>query len=851
MPAAPERVQERAGRATVPLFYGLFFFSGTAGLGYQIIWTRSFAVGSGHEMPALLAVLAAFMGGMGVGAWALSRASVRNAGRWYGAMELLIGVWALCTVFLTPVGGRLAHTWIGTEPSPLRHWFVAFILPFVILLPATAAMGATLPLIERFVTPLTWRRESVGGLYAANTFGAVAGVLLSTFFILPRFGLRAALLGFAALNVCCGLVALRLSWKVATPFQNAAAATEDRWRIWITLFVTGLLGIGYEMVGVRVLAQVLENTVYTYAAVLALFLLGTSSGAALRHRFGSKWHARDLLCGTAVACALGMFAATQADKFYRHLRSDLGDAVAGVLLAEMLVASVVFLLPTVFMGMTFSHLAHASRALPGGLGRSVAINTLGAAAAPALFSVIMLPLVGSKWALTIIVGSYLLLAGRLTGWRWAAVAAAVALALLPASLLRFVSVPPGGRLLDVREGTMASVAVTEDALGHRSLRVDNRFQMGGTGAADAEYRHAHLPLLLHPNPRRALLLGLGTGITFEAAAWHTNLTADGVELLPEIVEMMPWFSPYNDSVRTNTGLRVFVADARRFVQSTTNSYDVIVGDLFHPARDGAGSLYTIEHFRSIRQRLTSGGLFCQWLPLHQLGDETLRVILRTFLAVFPDSQAWLLRFHAEIPVIGLIGTADSIRYRADWMERRVESSALSERLQKLALGDSIRLFGNLLAGGAELRAIAGNGPVNTDDNATVLFGAPQFSYGNDERPWNRLLLFPVFNPPHTEQILGFRSPALDRFMEARSAFLRGLIAEAEGRTEEAHLRYVESARLSEDFTLGYARVLTIAMAESRARPEYSRLLLTRLIEAQPSRPVAGQVLSRLFPERPQ
>jgi spermidine synthase len=807
-------------------------------------------VALGHEMPALLAVLAAFMAGMGLGALALSQAPVRNPGRWYGGMELFIGVWAACTPFLTPVADRLAHSWIGIEPSPFRHWFVAFSLPFVMLLPATAAMGATLPVIERFVTPLTWRRQSVAGLYAANTLGAMAGVLASTFFILPQFGLRTALLGFAAVNVCCGFAALMLSWKVPHPFENPAVTAADPRRLWTTLFVTGLLGIGYEVVGVRVLAQVLENTVYTYAAVLAVFLFGISVGAAICQRFGARWRAGDLLCGTAVACALGVLAATQAGGLYRHLRADLGDNMAGVLVAEMIVASLVFLPPTALMGMTFSHLAHASRSLPGGLGRSVAINTFGAAAAPVLFSVMMLPLIGSKWALTIIVGSYVLLAGRLTGWRWTSVAAAIVLAVLPGALLRFVSVPPGGRLLDAREGIMASVAVTEDALGNRSLRVDNRFQMGGTGAADAEYRHAHLPLLLHPNPRRALLLGLGTGITFDAAAWHTNLTAEGVELLPEVVGMIPWFSPYNDSVRTNARLRVFVADARRFVQSTTNAYDVIIGDLFHPARDGAGSLYTLEHFRGIRQRLATGGLFCQWLPLHQLGDETLRVITRTFLAVFPDAQAWLLRFNVETPVIGLVGITGPIHYRPDWMEGRAESSALSERLQKLAIGDSIRLFGNLLAGTSELQAVAGRGPLNSDDHAAVLFGAPRFSYRNDERPWDRLLLFPVFTPPDTAGILGFSSQPLERFMAARSAFLRGSIAEAEGRSEEAHLQFVESARLSEDFTLGYARVLTIAMAESRVRPEYSRLLLTRLVEAQPSRPVAGQVLSRLFPERP-
>jgi spermidine synthase len=828
----------------------LSFFSGAAGLGYQIIWTRSFAVGLGHEMPALLAILAAFMAGMALGAWAISKAPVRNAGQWYGCLELTIGLWAATTPFLVPAAAGLALKWIGIEPSPPRHWLVAFLLPFLVLLPATAAMGATLPMIERFVTPLTWRRQSVAGLYAANTSGAMAGVLLSAFVILPQFGLRAALVGFAAINVCCGLLALLLSRQVPNAFQNPNVAAADPWRLWITLFVTGLLGIGYEVLGVRVLAQVLENTVYTYAAVLAVFLLGLSIGAAAWHHFGSRWRLGGLVCATGAGCALGVFAATQAGELYRSLRAAFGDNMGGVLLAEMIVASAIFLVPTVLMGMTFSHLAHASRGLAGGLGRALAINMMGAAAAPFLFSVVMLPWIGAKWVLTIIVVSYVLLARRLTGWRWAAAATAAALAILPGSQLRFLSVPAGGRPLESREGTMASVAVIEDALANRTLRVDNRFQMGGTGAADAEYRHAHLPLLLHPDPHRALLLGLGTGITFDAVAAHTNVTADGVELLPEIVAMMPWFSPYNDSVRTNSRLRIFVADARRFVQSTTNSYDVIIGDLFHPARDGAGSLYTLEHFRSIRERLAPGGLFCQWLPLHQLGDETLRAITRTFLAVFPDSQAWLLRFNIETPVIGLLGTTRPIGYRPDWMELRAAPRGLSERLQKLALGDSIRLFGNLLAGAPELRALAGRGTLNTDDNAAVLFGAPRFSYLNDERPWDRLLAFPVLNAADTAGTLGFSSQSLDRFMSARSAFIRGLIAEAEGRSEEAHLQFVESARLSEDFTMGYARILTIAMAESRTRPEYSRSLLTRLVEAQPSRPVAAQLLSRLFPERP-
>jgi spermidine synthase len=629
-------------------------------------------------MPALLAVLAAFMAGLALGAWVISKSAIGNWGRCYAWLEIGIGAWAIFTAFILPAANRFALAWIGIDPSPIRHWFIGFLIPLLVLLPATACMGATLPVIERFITPQTAQHRSIAGLYSANTFGAMAGVLASAFLVLPTFGLRASLFGFATVNIGCGLIAFVLAAK--RPDTTRAESSAPPRRIWLTLFVTGLLGIGYEVVGARLLAQVLEGTIYTYAAVLAVFLLGTSLGAAVYQRIGQRGQLADLLSLTALACVAGILAATQADELYRFVRADLNDSISGVLFAELTVAAAVFLLPTALMGATFSHLAHSARQ---SLGRAVAINTLGAALAPLLFSVLLLPWFGSKWTLLSIAASYIIIAGTMRPWRLAALAGAAVLALLPAHQLRFLTIPAGGRVLELQEGVMASVAVVEDATAHRALRVDNRFQMGGTGVAEAEWRHAHIPLLLHPNPQRALFLGLGTGITFGAAALHTNVVAEGVELLPEVVEMMHWFAPFNGGCWSN----VIVADARRFVQSTTNTYDVIVGDLFHPARDGAGSLYTLEHFRSIRHRLAPRGLFCQWLPLHQLDKQTLRVITRTFLAVFPDAQAWLLRFNVETPVLGLVGRTAPIIYSTNRIESLTESPLLAMRLQRLAMGD--------------------------------------------------------------------------------------------------------------------------------------------------------------------
>ena len=796
-------------------------------------------------MPALLAVVAAFMAGMAIGAWGISKRAPRSPAHWYGWLEIAIGLWACATTALIPIANGAAWKWIGVQPSVTWHWFVAFAVPFVVLLPATAAMGATLPVIERFVAPLTRSGRSVGALYAANTLGAVTGVLCSTFLILPQLGLRRTLFIFAALNLSCGLAALLARDRRQDIDLLRKDPVAPR-RLWATLFVTGLLGIGYEVVGVRVLAQVLEGTVYTYAAILAIFLLGTSLGAAVYHRAGQRWQLADLLCATTLACVAGIFAAIEADDLYRACRQQVGATVAGTLFAEMTVAAAVFLLPTMAMGATFSHLAQWAATARSGLGRAVAMNTLGAALAPVLFSIVLLPTLGSKWAWWIAAAGYLLALPTVRGWRWAPVLLVLVLPLALPAQLRFVTVPVGGRVVEFRDGVMASVAVVDDGRQRRSLRVDNRFQMGGTGVADAEYRHAHIPLLLHPAPRRALFLGLGTGITLGASALH-EIHADGVELLPEVVAVMPQFSPHNDPVQTNERVRVCVADARRFVQCTSNRHDVIVGDLFHPARDGAGSLYTLEHFTCIREKLAPGGLFCQWLPLHQIDTEMFRVITRTFLTVFPDTQAWLLRFNVDAPVVGLVGRTGQISYSTNWLETRVESPLLAERLQRLALGDSLRLLGNLLAGPAELDAFARGARINTDDNSAVLFGAPEFTYRDDAKPYGTLMALFDVELRNTGTVLGFDSPALNAFMSARNVFLRGLIDEAEGRIDAAFARYVESARISPDFTPGYARVITAATADANANPGRSRTLLEQLMAAQPSRPVAKQLLERLFP----
>ena len=257
--------------------------SGFAGLGYQMVWTRMLAVGLGHEILAVLAVIAAFFSGLALGAWALDGQISRSRfpGRWYAALEAVIALWSLALIALIPAANEFAAHLIGVEPSAVRQWGVAFVLPFLLLLPATAAMGATLPAMERLVSNRCGGGRRVGGLYAANTAGAVAGTLVSTFWLAPAVGFTATLV-----NILCAVGVLVAGGRrsatpsVPTPQPVAAPVGPGAGRLLTTLFVTGLLGIGYEVLVIRMLSQILENTIYSFASVLAIYLLGTALGGA-------------------------------------------------------------------------------------------------------------------------------------------------------------------------------------------------------------------------------------------------------------------------------------------------------------------------------------------------------------------------------------------------------------------------------------------------------------------------------------------------------------------------------------------------------------------------------------------
>jgi spermidine synthase len=843
----------------------LMMASGFAGLGYQIVWTQQCALWLGHESAAVLAVIAAFFAGLAVGASALGpriEKSTRPA-RWYAGCELIIASWSLLLVLVMSPFSAWALGITGVQPRPPWQWTVAFCGTFFLLLPATAAMGATLPAMERVTAQLCSGGRSIAPLYASNTLGAVIGVLATAFWLIPELGLVRTAGVCIALNLLCSVASLALFQGTSESAPNPVSRDLPAARAVLSrLALTGLLGIGYEVLVVRVLSQVEEDTVYTFAMLLAVYLVGSAVGAAGYQRWLAKDHdpgrlGDRLLCALAAACLIGTASLWAAEHVKAVVLQGFDSSMTAALAGEAVVALVAFGPPTIVMGALFSHLSACASACGVSFGRALGVNTLGAAAAPLVFGVLAFPALGPKLALLLIGFGYL----ALTAWRtwltpivWVPASAALVL-ILWAPPLAFIDVPDGGHVVSYQEGVMAAVSVVEDADGVARLRIDNRQQEGSSSTLRVDGRQALLPVLLHSAPRHVLFLGLGTGITASSAAEDPTLQVDAVELLPEVIAASRYFTrAFSDGAR-NPRLHLIAADARRYVRASDRHYDVIVSDNFHPARSGSGSLYTVEHFDAVRGRLGAGGIFCQWLPLHQLDLDTLRSIVQSFLSVYPDGWAMLASNSLETPVLGLVGRGDAGRLDVGALRDHLASVALPKRLADIGIEDEFAVLGSFVAGPQALKRFAGSTAANTDDHPVVAYRAPRITYAVNSLPRDRLIaLLRELSIEPAELIAPMPDKTWARrlaaYWVARNRFIesgRDVRPSPDVQDMLAQVRepLLSVLHISPDFRPAYDPLVLMATTLAQTDAPRARALLMELAQTQPARPEAQLALRQV------
>lgn len=844
----------------------LSFASGFSAIAYQVLWIQQSGLWLGQESAAVVAVVAAFLGGLALGS--VLAASVveraRHPERWYAACEFLVAVWAVVLVFAQASVDAMLSAWVGADAAPWRQWLVSFGGTLLLLLPATVAMGATLPAMERCLRGLG-RPQAFSVLYAANTAGAMVGALGAAFWLVPQLGLMRTALTCGAVNVLCAVGALALPVQAVESASLGRASAEsdsaeaETGRSEVTtppvgavstgalatlLLATGWMGIGFELLVVRALSQVAENTVYTYAIILAVYLGSTSLGAALHSRlvrgFGAARLRQTLLMVLAWTVVVAAGVISQASPLHQWLLRSFPAGVAGALFAEAGLALIVFLPATFCMGLLFPQLVTDAKSAGISPGKALAVNTLGGSLAP-VFTLLLLPLWGLRAVLLLVAGGYGLLAmalcGRVSRWVWGgAVALAVVMVLVPP--LQFARLSDGDHVLVENEGRQATVSVIETADGTRTLHIDNRQQEGSNRTTYADGRQALLPLLLHPAPSRALFLGVGTGVTSSVATLDPELQVDAVELVPQVVEATRWFSEAVPAEANLAHRQFIVADARRWVRAGNSQYDLIVADNFHPARSGTGALYSQAHFAAVKRRLAPGGLFCQWLPLHQLDLVSLASIVRSYQAVFPEAVAMLATNSLDTPTIGLVAFREGKLPGPLSLEHRLAALHLAVR-NDFDFPDALAVAGAVVAGPDALKAFAANAVANTDDRPIVAYRAPFVTYAAKEKPRDRLLELvgvwnvrpdEVMNLTESERVWGERA---GRYWQARNRYLQvgrnvKPVAGLQAMLSQVQEPLLSVLRISPEFQPAFDPLWNMAQALQQQDPVAANALLDKL-----------------------
>ena len=674
--------------------HGMLFLSGGIALTYEVLWLRRFTTVFGATTLATAATLAAVFIGLTAGSAFLGARSARSAKplRVYALLEIGIGLTALIVGWLLAAYDKFYPAlYSGLSDSAASFAAVKLLLTVIALFLPAFCMGGTLPVLAQAVALTGGRAGVIGsGLYAANTLGAAAGALSVPFFWLPQFGATISYGVCVALNLLIGVAAWVLDRRQpARTLQPppAPAVTRDQHRsvlasslpAWSLAALAGLSGalmFILEVTWTRMFAQVHENSLYSFAVVVAVFIFGLS-GAAVMVRAGLSqgWEARRVIGRIWIGGGAAVFVSPYVFLWLTNGLSALPQKGGWPLYAWHLLwlGSASLLAPTLLGGMVLPLLMELAgrrdAESPGkSLGRLLAWNTAGVVVGSLLAACVFPKWLG-LWATIAGVAVLMATVGELCcsklaslNFRRLAVFGLILASFVfwnPTKLPRVqVREGAGEKLISLEEGNHGIVAVVEQP-GSRRIKLDNFYTLGGTAATGDERMQAHVPLLLHPAPERVAFLGLGTGITAGAALLHPVKHVTAVEIVPEVVSAAnTWFAEANLGLVGSPRAEIVIGDARDFLRGSSRKFDVIIGDLVVPWRRGEAALYSAEHFAAVRRALDTGGLFCQWIPLFQLSEDEFRIVVATFLDVFPRATLWRGDFAPEAPALAIIGHAE-------------------------------------------------------------------------------------------------------------------------------------------------------------------------------------------------
>jgi len=818
---------------------------------YEIAWTRLLSLVFGDTVLAMSTVLTAFMAGLAWGSFWGGRMIDRRPQilTTYAALEVSIAIAALLLPLaleaMTPL-----YIWLHRQLHTTFYLFslLRFVLALGLLLLPTTLMGATLPVLSRYVVQ-TYAAlgRRLGWLYALNTLGAAIGCFTAGYVLIGRIGLYQTVGIGAALNVAVGLAALALRRRAGDgPPSNVGAqevaavqatavldydASVVRLVLW-SFALSGFAALSYEVIWTRALVFFIGNSTYAFSAMLTTFLLGLALGSLAWARVSDRAANLVSVLGVLQLCIgiYGLLTIPILGKLFYGLDAwweGFSSASWGTpVWLQFAKTFVVILPPTLCMGGTFPLVSKIVARGPQGIGRSIgniyALNTLGAIAGSWAAGFALIPLIGTQKALVAtallnaVIGGSLLAQGS-SGRRWLHLALyggvltlCIAVNLcMPALRFADIAGEPEKEILYYDEGIAGVVKVATD-VHHRRLLSINGWSVAGTGSPnpglalvndypEVQKMLAHLPLLLHPEPRQVLVIGFGAGGTSWSMSRYDLEQLDIVEFVPGVIAAARFFPEVNHDVLADPRVQVTIDDGRNYLLVTPQTYDVISVDTLDPKHSGNGNLYTREFYELSRRALKPGGIFVQWLPYHQVDNASLKLIVRTFQLVYPHATLWLTRFKGYTL---LLGTREPLRIDVARLEARFRDPAIRQDLAEAHVATPWQfLEGFAMAPDTLRRFSAGVERVNSYNYPYVeFFGvswhdpieenlAELAKFTDDVTPW---LSFSTDYTPQRREMIRRRLAVQRRI--SRHIF-RGYLANWRGHLQEGTREYRKALKL--------------------------------------------------------
>jgi spermidine synthase len=736
-----------------------FVLGGAAALIEELAWTRLLARLLGSHASASALVLAVFMAGLALGAPLGARLARRGRPtrpwRTFAALEAAIGAWALVSPLVLE---RLA---------PVPAGWPRLLAAALVLLPPTLCMGATFPLMGRLtIESAAAAGQQSAAFYAQNTFGAALGVLAAAFALFPWLGLTRALGAAALLDWIAAALLAAIGGVGRAPEQSSLAdvrptATPKPARPAVhpalaSACVLGAAALALEVLLTRLLIVLLGASTYAFALVLAAFLAGIALGSAAARRALARGApdagavARGIVARSAllvpVAVAAGLELARwqvgEASLFgalQNRLPADASPLAYFALvafLASITLAGAAALfgaaLPAAAAWLTSDAARRGGPTIEAALARVYAWNTGGAAVGSLAAGFWLLPRLGLAWSVAIALASCWAvgsLAARRASWT-AALGLAACAWLALAAWRRPAAGPAAGtgeaRLLLHTEGRDATIDVeerSEAGLRVRSLRVNGNPE-ASSAPVDLRLQRglALVPAALHGAPRRALVIGLGSGMTAGTLlAWPELERLDVFELSAEVVPAARLFAEWNLNVADDPRARIAIGDGRHRLALANERWDLISADPVHPWTRGANDLYSLEHFTEIAAHLAPGGVASQWLPLYQLSMADVRTVAATWCAAFPVASAWCTAY--DLVLVGANAPLERQTSQASWWSAELPEDA---RALARAVGwdSALELAALQVADRAALLELAAGEAPMRDDLPVLEFRAP-------------------------------------------------------------------------------------------------------------------------------